>query len=90
LEHHVYDQDWKNLIERMNQYLKDRLENFDDPFPCFKQDCDKEHVNNWIKVFRFYHNHVRVNQEIGRPPLEYDTLPEYQRFAKLIQEVSLS
>ena len=30
LEHHVYGQDWKNLIERMNQSLKDRLECFDD------------------------------------------------------------
>src|ERR1700730_661386 len=90
LEHHVYDHDWQNLIERMNQSLKDRLECFDDLFPCFKVECDKEHVNNWISVFRFYHNHVRVNEEIGRPPLEYDELPEYQRFANLIMEVSLS
>jgi putative transposase len=86
LEHHVYDIEGKNLIERMNQYLKDRLENFDDLFPCYKPDCDREHVNNWVRVFRFYHNHVRVNEEIGRPPLGYDELPEYKRFANLIIE----
>jgi putative transposase len=90
LEHHVYGQDLKNLIERMNQSLKDRLENFDDLFPCFKENCDLEHINNWIRVFRFYHNHVRVNEEIGRPPLEYGTTPEYQRFIHLIQQMSLS
>ena len=53
LEHHVYPVEWKNLIERMNQALKDRLENFDDLFPCLKEECGREHVSNWIRVFRF-------------------------------------
>jgi hypothetical protein len=34
LEHHVYGQELKNLVERMNQYVKDRVECFDDPFTC--------------------------------------------------------
>jgi putative transposase len=70
LEHHVYPLEWKNLIERMNQMLKDRLENFDDLFPCLKERCDHAHVNNWVGVFRFFHNVVR----------EKDGQPEYQRF----------
>jgi putative transposase len=90
LEHHVYPTEWKNLIERMNQALKDRLENFDDLFPCLKEDCDREHVRRWISVFRFYHNHVRVNGEIGRPPMEYDDSPEYQRFIELITKEVLT
>jgi putative transposase len=89
LEHHVYGTELKNLIERMNQSLKDRLECFDDLFPCLKEGCDREHVSNWIRVFRFYHNYVRVNEEIGRAPLQYDGLPEYRRFIGLLQEVSL-
>jgi putative transposase len=89
LEHHVYGQEWKNLIERMNQSLKDRLELFDDNFPCFREECELEHVNNWIRVFRFYHNYVRTNGEIGRAPLQHDTLPEYRRFNQLLTEVSL-
>jgi len=84
LEHRVYPTEWKNLIERTNQSLKDRLENFDDTFPCLKEGCDRGHVRNWISVFRFFHNHVRVNGEIGRPPMEYDYIPEYRRFIQLI------
>lgn len=90
LEHHVYGEEWKNLIERMNQSLKDRLENFDDYFPCLKEGCKKEHVRNWMSVFRFYHNYVRVNGEIGRAPLAYDGRPEYQRFIEMLGEASLT
>ena len=70
LEHHVYPVQWKNLIERMNQTLKDRVECFDDLFPCLREGCDHAHVVNWIRVFRFFHNVVR----------ERDGRPEYQRF----------
>jgi putative transposase len=50
LEHSVYGAEWKNLVERMNRSLKDRLENFDDMFPCLKQGCDRDHVRNLISV----------------------------------------
>ena len=46
LEHHVFPLERKNLIERMNQALKDRLENFNDFFPCFREECDHGHVRN--------------------------------------------
>ena len=87
LEHHVYPQEQKNLIERMNQFIKDRVECFDDLFPCFREGCDRKHVHNWISVFRFYHNYVRENEETGKAPLQADGLPEYMRFIKLVQEV---
>ncbi len=90
LEHHVYGTELKNLIERMNQSLKDRLECFDDIFPCLKEGCDREHVRNWISVFRFYHNHVRTNGEIGRPPMEFDERPEYARFIEIISREVLT
>jgi len=77
LEHHVYGTEWKNLIERMNQALKDRLENFDDLFPCLREDCDHEHVSNWVSVFRFFHNLIRE---------EDDRQPEYQRFIQSLSE----
>ena len=73
----------------MNQSLKDRLELFDDNFPCFREDCDLEHVDNWISVFRFYHNYIRTNRAIRKAPLQRDTLPEYRRFTDLLTEVSL-
>ena len=91
LEHHVYGQELKNYIERMNQSLKDRLECFDDHFPCLKEGCDKEHVRDWIRVFRFYHDHVRVNGEIGRAPMDFDDYrPEYQRFIDLLSVAALT
>ena len=86
LEHRVYGIEWKNLIERMNQALKDRLECFDDLFPCLREECGREHVSNWISVFRFFHNHIRENEDTGRAPLQQDELPEYQRFIRLIME----
>jgi putative transposase len=87
LEHRVYGIERKNIIERMNQALKDRLECFDDAFPCFKkEDCDRRHVDSWVSVFRFFHNHVRTNGETGRPPMEYDDRPEYQRFIEILSE----
>jgi putative transposase len=33
VEHVVYDRPLRNLMERMIQYVKDRTEAFDDPFP---------------------------------------------------------
>ena len=83
LEHHLYPQEQKNLIERMNQVLKDRVECFDDP--CFREGRDRKHVHDWMSMFRFYY--VRENEEAGRAPLQADGLPECMRFIKLIQEV---
>ena len=76
LEHRVYPVEWKNLIERMNQALKDRVECFDDLFPCFRDECDHRHVSNWISVFRYFHNVIRTE----------DDQPEYQRFIQGLSE----
>ena len=50
--HVVYEQSLKNLMERMNEHIKDRTEAFDDLFPCKKPKF--EHVKNWFKAFRFF------------------------------------
>jgi putative transposase len=84
LEHHVYGEELRNLMERMNQALKDRLECFDDLFPCLREGCDHQHIHNWVSVSRFFYNHVRENVDAGRAPLQVDRLPEYQRFIQLI------
>jgi hypothetical protein len=77
LEHRVYPLEWKNQIERMNQALmKDRLENFDDLFPCLKEGCDRGHVSNWISVF------FRVFLNLRRQ----DDGPEYQRFIRTLSQ----
>jgi hypothetical protein len=50
-----YSNELKNLMERFRQYLKDRTESFDDHFPCRrKENCDKQYVWNWLKLFMLY------------------------------------
>jgi hypothetical protein len=40
------------------QYIKDRIESFDDYFPCRKrEECRLEHnIINWFNLFVHYHN----------------------------------
>ena len=55
LKHHVYNTGLKNLMERFVQQIKDRTECFDDDhFPCTKQNCNRQHVWNWLKLFILY------------------------------------
>ncbi len=45
------------MIERMMQYFKDRTESFDDYYSCnCNNNCDLQHVYNWIKLFAYLHN----------------------------------
>jgi hypothetical protein len=45
----------KNLIERFIQTIKDRIECFDDYFPCLKEECD--------------YNYIRIHRKIRKPLL---------------------
>ena len=55
LKHKVYGTELKNVMERFIQHIKDRTECFDDHFPCRrKEDCDWQHVWNWLKLFQLY------------------------------------
>ena len=43
------------------QYFKDRTECFDDYYPCCnnnkkENNCDLQHVYNWIKLFIYLYN----------------------------------
>jgi hypothetical protein len=58
----VYGTDLKNLMERFIQHIKDRTECFDDHFSCRKLECDRQHVWNWLKLFRMY-LHMRTDRD---------------------------
>jgi putative transposase len=50
LKHYLHSSIEKSLMERVNQYFKDRTENFDDYYPCMQQkdsECNLFHVYNW-------------------------------------------
>lgn len=52
LEHRLHSPYEKSLIERANEYLKDRIEDFDDYYPCRKGvGCNLAHVTNWLNLF---------------------------------------
>ena len=55
LKHRLHSPLEKSLIERVMQYFKDRTECFDDYYPCInnknRNNCDLQHVYNWIKLF---------------------------------------
>jgi len=60
----VYEQSLKNLMERINEYIKDRTKAFDDLFPCKKPKFD--HAKNWFKAFRFFYNYVLTRKLVQR------------------------
>jgi putative transposase len=57
LKHYLHSPLEKSLIERIMQYFKDRIENFDDYYPCMqKGECNLFHVYNWIQFFVSMYN----------------------------------
>ena len=58
LKHRLHSSLEKSLVERVMQYFKDRTEDFDDYYPCTTKNnnCDLEHVYNWIKLFIYLYN----------------------------------
>ena len=51
LKHYLHSSFEKSLMERVNQYFKDRTKSFDDYYPCVKNECNLFHVHNWIQFF---------------------------------------
>jgi hypothetical protein len=66
--------------------VKDRLECFDELFPCLREGWDHAHASNWVSVLRFFYNNVRENEDSGRATLQHEDPPEYQRFIRLSLE----
>ncbi len=54
--HHLHSSFEKSIIERAMQYIKDRIESFDDYFPCKKNKCKLNHIKQWLKLFVYQHN----------------------------------
>ena len=56
LKHFLHQPFQKSLMERVNQYFKDRTESFDDYYPCMQDECNLFHVYNWIQFFVSMYN----------------------------------
>ena len=60
---YIHSSPEKSLIERVMQYFKDRTECFDDYYPCRKDDdCNMDHVYNWIELFVSMYNNTVVTK----------------------------
>jgi len=62
LKHHLHSPLEKSLMERVNQYLKDRIESFDDYYSCIKEECNLFHVYNWLQFFVSIYNYIIANK----------------------------
>jgi len=54
LKHYLHSPLEKSLMERVNQYFKDRTECFNDYFSCMQKEgseCNLFQVQNWIQFF---------------------------------------
>ncbi|HEY6535426.1 MAG TPA: DDE-type integrase/transposase/recombinase [Candidatus Nitrosocosmicus sp.] len=61
LNHHIHSSFEKSIIERTMQYIKDRMEIFDDYYPCKKNKCNLQHVKQWFKLFVYEHIEIMSN-----------------------------
>jgi len=61
LPQHIHSPFEKSLIERTIQYIKDRIESFDDYFPCKKENCNLDHVKKCLNLFVNMHNKNIIN-----------------------------
>ena len=62
LKHYLHSSIEKSLMEKVNQYLKDRIECFDDYYPCMQiEKCNLFHVHNWIQFFVSMYNDTIAN-----------------------------
>jgi putative transposase len=62
LKHVIYRTELKNIMERFIQQIKDRTECFDDNFPCKNYNCDKQHVDNWLRIYLISTHENRQNK----------------------------
>ena len=57
IKHYLHSPLEKSLMKRVMQYFKDRIESFDDYYPCIQKDeCNLLHVHNWIQFFVSMYN----------------------------------
>ncbi|MDR4510598.1 MAG: hypothetical protein MRJ93_02705 [Nitrososphaeraceae archaeon] len=61
MKHYLHSPIQKSLMERVNQYLKDKSNHFDDYYPCRQQECNLFHVHNWIQFFISMYNDTIAN-----------------------------
>ena len=60
LKHYLHSSIEKSLMERVNEYFKDRIESFDHYYPCTRNECNLFHVPNWVQFFVSMYNDTTI------------------------------
>ena len=63
----MHEKSLKNLMKKMNEYIKDRTEAFEN-----LQKAKIDYVKNWFKVFRFFYNYV-LTRKLVQPQSQMDS-----------------
>jgi transposase-like protein len=63
LDHDVYGLKAGNLMERIIQYVKYRIKDFDDYIPCRREGCDRMHAQMPLSSIGFMINEVYLNKD---------------------------
>jgi len=72
LKHYLHSSLEKSLMERVNQYFKDRTESFDDYYPCIGNECNLLHVHNWIQFFVSMYNNTTTTTTTTNNYFQYE------------------
>ena len=62
------------MIERQIHYFKDRTKEFDDHYPCIRNECNVIHAYNWIHFFALVYTVVLQQQVEVR---DYNCYPDH-------------
>jgi transposase-like protein len=65
LDHDVYDLRLRNLMERIIQYVKDRIRDFDDYIPCRRKKRDKRHAQMLLSSIGYMINEVYLSKDFN-------------------------
>jgi putative transposase len=64
--HHIHLPYGKSVIERTIQYVKHRIESFEDYFPCRNERriCKLEYILNWFRMFIDMYNRTILSSAV--------------------------
>jgi len=86
LRHQIYGDDLRGYVERTIQSFKDRIESFDDYFPCRRLRCPMNHVKAWLSLCAFYYSFIRRHQTLRKTPVNPTGATEYETLTNLIEQ----
>ena len=62
LKHYLHLPFGKSIMERVNQYFKDRTESFDNYYQCMRNEYNLLQVHNWIQFFVSMYNNTTTTR----------------------------